>query len=764
MNRLVSWVLVITLLVNVLALPFFVRPTQATGTIYVRADGSIDPPTAPISSVDNVTYTLTSNITSDTDGIVIERDNVALDGAGYTLLGTQGWPPYQNGTSIVGSTNVTIQNMYIKNFANGIVLDNSSFCKILGNVMVSNGMGVWLAYSSNSTIEGNCITDHHAAAIYLWPASTDNSILQNNLKDSYFGVMAYDSINVFCGNNITNCWYGIDLAYGSNNTISSNTFSSAGLFVFSCFKNTVEHNIVNGKPLVYLEDVSNYTVEEAGQVILVNCDSIKVGGLNLSDTMYGLELWGTNNSRIAQNAIKANKWGGIFLRSSSNNTFEGNTITGNLYHGVHFYSSSYNTLRNNEVSDNLFNFYVEGSDLSHFIQDADASNTVNGKPVYYWINETEKTVPSDAGYVALVNCTHITIQNLTLTRNAQAIMLAFTTNSTITRNNITTNEYGIYSYESENNDIIGNNITWTWYGVCLRVSSNNTIQENTISWSNYYGILASSASHNSIVRNTLATNWYGIWLESSSNNSIYHNEFIDNTHQLLTRDSINTWDDGYPSGGNYWSDYNGTDFYNGLYQNITGSDGIGDEPYIIAADNSDNFPLRTHNVATTSLELSKAIVGQGYPFSIKVTVENQGYSPEILNVTVFANSSKIVSVQTSLKVGNHTTIDFTWNTTDWSKGNYALSAFADEVAAEVNTTDNLLIGGIAYVEIPGDINADGKVDVKDVYKVALAYGTSLEGSNPPGRTYEPNCDINGDDEVDVKDYYIVCKHYGETAP
>jgi hypothetical protein len=54
---------------------------------------------------------------------------------------------------------------------------------------------------------------------------------------------------------------------------------------------------------------------------------------------------------------------------------------------------------------------------------------------------------------------------------------------------------------------------------------------------------------------------------------------------------VNTWDDGYPSGGNYWSDYAGVDLFSGPYQNQTGSDGIGDTPYFIRANNTDNYPL-----------------------------------------------------------------------------------------------------------------------------------------------------------------------------
>jgi hypothetical protein len=63
---------------------------------------------------------------------------------------------------------------------------------------------------------------------------------------------------------------------------------------------------------------------------------------------------------------------------------------------------------------------------------------------------------------------------------------------------------------------------------------------------------------------------------------IYHNNFIDNTLQVYSFESLNVWDDGYPSGGNYWSDYTGTD---------GNGDGIGDTPYTIDVNNIDHYPL-----------------------------------------------------------------------------------------------------------------------------------------------------------------------------
>ena len=55
-------------------------------------------------------------------------------------------------------------------------------------------------------------------------------------------------------------------------------------------------------------------------------------------------------------------------------------------------------------------------------------------------------------------------------------------------------------------------------------------------------------------------------------------------------------DDGHPSGCNYWKDYTGTDFYSGPYQNETGSDGIGDTPYVIDENNTDHYPLMSPQV------------------------------------------------------------------------------------------------------------------------------------------------------------------------
>ena len=121
------------------------------------ADGSIDPPTAPISTLDNITYTLTGNITTNGDGIVIERDNIILDGTGYTLQGTG---MSGTGLNLSERSNVTIKNMEITAFHYGVWLNSSSNCTVSGNNITNNGEGISLYSSYYGSVVNNNFVDN----------------------------------------------------------------------------------------------------------------------------------------------------------------------------------------------------------------------------------------------------------------------------------------------------------------------------------------------------------------------------------------------------------------------------------------------------------------------------------------------------------------------------------------------------------------------------------------------------------------------------
>ena len=301
-------------------------------------------------------------------------------------------------------------------------------------------------------------------------------------------------------------------------------------------------------------------------------------------------------------------------------------------------------------------------------------------------------------------------------------------------------------------------------GIFAPSSNYDTISGNTVGQSSV-GIWLESSSDDNIIGNNIQQNSvYGIWLSSSSNNNIYSNNFVNNAAQVYTTyDSINTWDAGYPAAGNYWSDYTGSDLYGGPFQNVTGSDGIGDTPYVLDQNNVDHYPLiapLTHDVGITRVSESKSVVGQGYNASTNVSTFNYGISTETFNVTIYAN--QIIIGQTyniELTSRNSTIFSLTWNTTGFAYGNYTINAYAWPVQGEMNTANNNCTDGSIVVTIPGDIDGDFKVDLGDLVSLALAYN-----SKPSDARWNPNADIDGSGQVDLGDLVVMALHYGQHRP
>jgi len=579
MKRALYAIMLISVLVSMLTSSFSLQSVKASGTLYIRADGSIDPPTAPISTADNVTYTLTDDINGS---INVERDNIVVDGANCALRGIGDFGTI--GISIIGGENATVKRLEVRGFYYGIYLDGSSYCSIV------------------------------------------------------------------------------------------------------------------------------------------------------------------------ESSIVGNYWLGLRLINSSNNAIVGNNVTNSDY-GIYLSASPSNTIQSNRMDSNTYNFLVDGSLLSHFVNEIDVSNTVNGRPVYYRINETDKGIPLDAGYVALVNCTRMSVHSLSLSENGQGMLLAYTKNSTIAGNCIAGNDYGITLLESNDNAV-----------------ENNTIECRNGIW------LVRNSSRNSIFGNNVMNGGRGIFLYDSSDNKIYHNSFVNNTLQVQDArsidpnvpQSINIWDNGYPSGGNYWSDYTGADLLSGAHQNETGSDGIGDTPYIINEDNRDEYPFVVHDIAVSNVSTSKSgclpmpIVCQGYTAKIFMTVANHGNVPETFNVTVYATNatnSYIIGkvVNATLNQNESTILTLAWNTTGWSRGNYTVSAVADTVSEEVHTEDNVFVDDVVEIVLAGDVcPTDGYVGIDDIFNVATHFGRER---GDPG--YDPNKDITDDDYLGIDDIFIAASHFGQ---
>ena len=180
-------------------------------------------------------------------------------------------------------------------------------------------------------------------------------------------------------------WYGIVLD-GTGCKIVGNTFLNDGLIVSYPSENVVENNTVNGKPLVYLEDASDLTVDNAGQVILVNCSDIRVENVDLSSATVGVELWETNNTKISGNNITKNVYGVACVYASTNNSIVENDLASSTY-GIYVGEDSNDSeISGNNIADNFVGIYLSWRSSNNTIRGNNIANNSYGVYCYESIN------------------------------------------------------------------------------------------------------------------------------------------------------------------------------------------------------------------------------------------------------------------------------------------------------------------------------------------------------------------------------------------
>jgi len=234
--------------VFLMGLTFNIQSVRASGTIYIRADGSIDPPTANITSADNITYTFTGN---SFDSLVIERDNIVVDGAKYAIQGAG------NAIELSFRNNVTIMNTTIK----------------------KSSIGISVMYSNNTEIKGNNISSCTFYGIHF-SHSYNSNVIENNVSNSRSGIfLNFASNNFLRSNRMTNNSFNFGAFFGFNS-------------VLDCINDVDTSNLVDGKPIYYLVNQSDIKLPlDAGCVYLINCSNMKVENLSLKNNEG-------NNARI----------------------------------------------------------------------------------------------------------------------------------------------------------------------------------------------------------------------------------------------------------------------------------------------------------------------------------------------------------------------------------------------------------------------------------------------------------------------------------
>lgn len=120
-----------------------------------------------------------------------------------------------------------------------------------------------------------------------------------------------------------------------------------------------------------------------------------------------------------------------------------------------------------------------------------------------------------------------------------------------------------------------------------------------------------------------------------------------------------------------------------------------------------------------------------------------------------------------LTAGSSTVIQFSWNTTNFAKGSYEISAIASRPEGEVDRQDNILIFGYVLVTIPGDAKGDKTVNVLDLILIAGHLGHSNGNGHVPysEEWYKcNNCDVKPDGKINVLDLIVTASHLGQHWP
>jgi len=364
--------------------------------------------------------------------------------------------------------------------------------------------------------------------------------------------------------------FGINLT-NRNNIVIKNTVVEKfhiGIYVLYSTKITITGNNASYNKIFWITFDPEYQIFWEGDGIAVlRSNETLIFNNTLSNNLYGTYIGQSNNTRIYSNKIYDNKqyestwfgWG-ISIYESKNVTAINNLISNNAVYGIYGgalsaegYGSG-SVIHNNTISGHEYGVSIRGYDV----------------------------VARD--YVISEN---------SIFSNNWGVYVNKAQNQTIMNNNVSSNTCGICLVGSTNNTIINNTLFENAYGITFGNSVNHSrILFNTILRSSAFGInISDNSNNNLLVGNNITLNGHGISITYDCHNTkIFHNNFIDNTQHVFT-DMNSTWDNGYTSGGNYWSNYTGVDIKWGVNQNETGSDGIGDTKHIINENNTDCYPL-----------------------------------------------------------------------------------------------------------------------------------------------------------------------------
>ena len=322
----------------------------------------------------------------------------------------------------------------------------------------------------------------------------------------------------------------------------------SGLYLHSCSNGTIRDCITSEN------DAGIFLQSSHGNILINN---------TCSSNNRGILAYYSGDNSMFNNACSLN-FEGIILSSSQGDFLVGNIISSTTA-DITLWNSDSAALRQNELTG--CGVFVFGEELGHFnTHSIDATNTVNGDPIYYYKNQTGITAPAGAGQVLMANCADMRIANQNLDGVVVCIELAFCTGTNVTNNTCTcdyyhgwygiylvyssgnhlinnkcsdfVNGYGIYLLFSDGNDLIRNDCSGVNEGLVIWYSNRNYLADNLCLYVGS-GIDLFGAWGSIVINNHLSHNGHGVYIAYGGNNLVANNTCSWNIDGIYTRQSSN---------------------------------------------------------------------------------------------------------------------------------------------------------------------------------------------------------------------------------
>ena len=232
-------------------------------------------------------------------------------------------------------------------------------------------------------------------------------------------------------------------------------------------------------------------------IYLSRSDYATITNSSLTNWEYGIFLYVADNNQIYDNTVHGNIQGiyiqysddnlvtdcevydsqyGIYLDGASDNTITNCSSHDNNY-GIYLYDSDDNIITSNVLTNN--GIVISGTSLDYWMHTIDTTNTINGRPVYYYKNQVGGTVPAGGGQVILANCSYMTVEDQICNDGTIGMVLGYSSYNDIINCEASNNYgYGIYLYYSSNNNVTYCNVyNNTDSGIQIFKSSYNVIND-----------------------------------------------------------------------------------------------------------------------------------------------------------------------------------------------------------------------------------------------------------------------------------------------